>query len=86
VADIADRAEEFEASQRDNAIERITHRTIETPLLDKHYHRICRDCEEVLDLKRIAAAPHAVRCVLCQTEHERQDEFRRKRKSPGGNR
>jgi DnaK suppressor protein len=68
--DIADLAEIREAKQRQDAIERITHRRFETPLLDILDRRICLDCEEIIPLQRIAAAPHAVRCVPCQQASE----------------
>lgn len=35
--------------------------------------RVCRDCGEVLDHRRLAAAPAAVRCVPCQEEAEHRE-------------
>ena len=66
MADIADLAEAREAKARADAINRITHRKHETPLARVDGRRICRDCEEVIPLARLDAAPHAVRCVPCQ--------------------
>ena len=70
MADIADLAEIREAKQRQDAIERIRHRPVETPLVNSDGQRLCRDCEEVIPTARIAAAPHAVRCVGCQNACE----------------
>jgi len=66
MADIADLAEIREAKQRQDAIDRITRREPETPLVNSDGQRLCRDCEEVILLTRLKAAPHAVRCVPCQ--------------------
>jgi len=66
MADIADLAEIREAKQRQDAIDRITHQGHETPLVNSDGQRLCRDCEAVIPLARLVAAPHAVRCVPCQ--------------------
>jgi len=68
--DIADLAEIREAKQRQDAIDRITHRRLETPLLDILDRRICKECEDVIPLKRLLANPYAVRCVPCQQASE----------------
>lgn len=34
-----------------------------------HYGQ-CRDCEELIDERRLAAEPHAVRCTACQGRFE----------------
>ena len=70
MADIADLAEIREAKQRQDAIERITHRKQETPLVNSGGQRLCRDCEEIIPFQRVLAAPHAVRCFDCQTRLE----------------
>ena len=33
--------------------------------------RYCIDCGEPIPVERLQAMPNAVRCVACQTEHER---------------
>jgi len=70
MADIADLAEIRESKQRQDAIERITRRKQETPLVNSDGQRLCRDCEEVIVLARLVAVPHAVRCVPCQQAME----------------
>ncbi len=32
---------------------------------------ICLDCDEAIPMKRLLVAPHALRCIGCQTEYER---------------
>jgi len=68
--DVADRAEAYEEQQRADSIERVTHRTIETPMVDTDGGRICRDCEQVIPFTRVLAVPHAVRCYDCQVQLE----------------
>jgi len=68
--DIADLAEAREAKQRADAIEMITRRKQEPPLVDTDGNRICRDCECLIPPARCAAAPHAVRCIDCQRQME----------------
>jgi len=70
MADDADRAEVIEANQRKDAIERITRRKQETPLVNSDGQRLCRDCEAVIPFQRVLAAPHAGRCFDCQTRLE----------------
>lgn len=33
---------------------------------------VCLDCEPPLSAGRLAANPHAVRCVDCQSDHDRR--------------
>lgn len=42
--------------------------------------RLCIDCEDTIPTDRLAFAPHAVRCVECQQDHEhKQKQFARTR-------
>ena len=34
--------------------------------------RVCRDCLEPLDAKRLEAAPDSVRCIECQRDQDRR--------------
>ena len=31
----------------------------------------CVDCDDEIDVERRKVAPHAIRCIECQTKHER---------------
>ena len=71
-------AQEVEKRQREEALARQAERaaTREQPLLVGG-KRVCPDCREQLDKKRLKAKPDAVRCVECQELKEKQN--RRKR-------
>jgi len=66
MSDPADLGSEREEIQRQEALNRVRYRTHADPLLNEEGERICRDCEELILLERMLAAPHAVRCVPCQ--------------------
>ncbi|NWO05553.1 MAG: TraR/DksA C4-type zinc finger protein [Alteromonadaceae bacterium] len=53
-------------------IEQSTHRPTETPLVVGG-QRLCLYCEDPLPEARLAANPRAVRCVECQTDHDRRE-------------
>ncbi|WP_165495674.1 TraR/DksA C4-type zinc finger protein [Marinobacter halodurans] len=60
--------------------ERLTRAGIEQALqvhleapLEYNGQRLCRDCDEALSQARLAANPNAVRCVDCQTDHDRRE-------------
>ena len=71
MADIADRAEELERLEREEALARHAQAAAETePPFEIEGRRVCLDCFEPLAKRRLKAAPRAVRCVDCQTEHD----------------
>jgi len=70
MTDIADQAEKLEAESRQHAIDAIRYRKHETPELDEHGDRICKECGDIIKKMRLMVLPHAVRCVPCQEIHE----------------
>ncbi|KMQ74017.1 TraR/DksA C4-type zinc finger protein [Marinobacter subterrani] len=42
------------------------------PPLEINGQRLCRDCDSALGAPRLRANPNAVRCVACQTDHDRR--------------
>ncbi len=38
--------------------------------IDSKTYGVCQDCKRLIDRKRLAAYPFAVRCVTCKTAHE----------------
>ncbi|ERS04807.1 hypothetical protein Q673_06210 [Marinobacter sp. EN3] len=59
--------------------ERITRAGIEQALqchleapLEVNGQRLCLDCDGCLSAARLKANPQAVRCVECQTDHDRR--------------
>lgn len=38
--------------------------------LDAGHYGLCKDCEEAIDVRRLAAEPFAVRCTACQSKLE----------------
>jgi len=40
--------------------------------LEVNGQRLCKECEEPLSPARLNANPSAVRCVECQTDHDRR--------------
>lgn len=44
---------------------------LEAPL-ELNGRRLCLNCDEELSLARLNANPNAVRCVECQTDHDRR--------------
>lgn len=74
MGDIIDRAQRYEEFHRHQSLQaalRSRSAAPETPL-DIDGVRFCLDCEEPLPPGRVAANPHAVRCVPCQTKEERR--------------
>lgn len=68
---------QFEEAQA--LTERITRAGIEQALqchlevpLEVNGQRFCLDCDERLTWARMQANPKAVRCVECQTDHDRR--------------
>lgn len=59
--------------------ERITRAGVEQALqchleapLESHGQRLCLGCHDNLSVARLQANPNAVRCVECQTDHDRR--------------
>lgn len=69
--DEIDRAAELEQRERDESLARRGAPAHETPF-EIEGKRVCLDCFEPVTKKRLAANPHAVRCVACQTRLERR--------------
>lgn len=67
--DTADRAQEVEEMERAQALARRA--VVEVPRMDGDV-RVCLRCDEAIELPRLAANPHAVRCITCQTRHEKR--------------
>jgi len=44
---------------------------LETPL-ELNGQRVCLGCDEAVSFARLQANAHAVRCVECQTDHDRR--------------
>ncbi len=68
--DDADRAQGVEELTRDLALAQRAARQDEAPLVIGDV-RICRWCNEEIEPQRLEANPQAVRCVECQSRHER---------------
>ena len=69
--DFADQARHIETRQRDQALAH--HNAIkedEKPEV-RHGIRVCLDCDTAIIKRRLKAQPKAVRCVECQSDHER---------------
>lgn len=70
MTDLFDRASDVEQAFRDNALARQLDQVTEQPLTDKQGARCCVECSEEIPLPRLAAVPHAVRCISCQAIKE----------------
>lgn len=46
--------------------------------------KLCCDCKEEIDEKRIAVLPQAMRCIGCATEHYNEEVFKNKLLSTRG--
>lgn len=67
--DEIDVAQAYEQQARDHALSAMKVRPVEEPVV-VNGRRVCADCVAPLSAARLAALPHAVRCVKCQTLHE----------------
>lgn len=70
--DIADKAHEVEELWREAAIRDARRITREFPDFDELGHTLCHDCGEPIPVERLAAWPHAVRCIDCQEIADRR--------------
>lgn len=69
--DILDQAKKREQFERQRAIDNVRKRDIETEQPDEEDGiRYCLDCGGEINLKRLEARPHSVRCVDCKTTRE----------------
>lgn len=66
-----DQARELTERRTAEAIQAVRNRPIEKPL-DINGVRLCLDCRELVGAARLNANPQAVRCVECQTDHDRR--------------
>jgi len=76
MTDAADRAQLREEEEREQALLRLARawrRAAATMPLSVDGKRVCRDCLDPIDRKRLRAAPEALRCVECQALHERRN-------------
>lgn len=75
--DIADRAEGYIEAEREFSVRQALDAMLpECPQVvvagdDGAPLIICYDCEEPIQVERLRANPHAVRCIDCQIEYER---------------
>lgn len=72
MADIADQAEHQEEMARNMVIKSHQNRKKEMPEFDNEGNRICTDCGDEIDERRIKAID-AVRCVCCQSTLEKEE-------------
>ncbi|MGZ8218689.1 TraR/DksA C4-type zinc finger protein [Methylomagnum sp.] len=73
--DDIDIAQYFEECRRDEALRRLKESDGDEfqPWVDEaHGVVICRDCEAPIPKERLAAFHHAVRCIDCQREYDRE--------------
>lgn len=71
--DELDRAKELEMADRESALNRQLEQAKETETpLERDGVRVCLDCGDPIDPKRLAARPEAVRCVWCKYIKERR--------------
>lgn len=68
---IADRAQPREEEFQARALAAVLNRPTETPRVIDGV-RVCLDCEDSIESKRLKANPQAVRCAECQQDHEHQ--------------
>lgn len=66
MADWIDEAQQLDADRRADAL--AAHRAARATA---HATGICRDCGDPIDPERLAALPHAIRCLDCQRAAER---------------
>ena len=69
MSDIVDRAQELEAANLDDALDR-QRRAAE---LEAQGAAMCADCQEPIPEERRRALPSAIRCISCQAWAERID-------------
>lgn len=71
--DEADYAKELEMADRERALaaQQSKSREYEVPR-ERNGVRVCLDCGDPIDPKRLAARPEAVRCVWCKYIKERR--------------
>lgn len=76
MTDAADRAQALEEEEREQALRRASTAMRRSALIAPATvkgRRVCMDCLEPIGRARLRAAPAALRCVECQTEHERRN-------------
>lgn len=73
MTDAADRAQVREEEEREEALRRVRQRNVSIAPIEVNGKRVCMDCLDPIDRKRLRAAPEALRCVECQMLHERRN-------------
>lgn len=79
MTDIADRAEEYERIEREACIRETLERLVPSVPqvivadIEGRRHVLCYDCLKRIPAERLAALPHAIRCVDCQEIHEKTE-------------
>lgn len=79
--DVFDQATQVEELHRNQALaaHRARQAPREAPDEDDEGNRYCLDCGDEIPRNRILAAPHAVRCVKCESRRENRDAISRGR-------
>ena len=70
MSDVIDQASELESLQRETALKAALSKPLESQDIDEQGHHYCNDCGIQIPPMRIAAVPHAVCCIDCQTIRE----------------
>lgn len=65
-----ERAELIAERQREAAIMAARMRLMPGQIIERSGQRICIDCDEEIEARRLVAAPHSGRCASCQHDHE----------------
>ncbi|MBL4797630.1 MAG: TraR/DksA C4-type zinc finger protein [Oleispira sp.] len=71
--DILDRAKQAEMVDRERAIKAPLAKVKEPKQLIVDDEILCIECETPVSKPRLAAKPHAARCIKCQSLHEQKD-------------
>jgi phage/conjugal plasmid C-4 type zinc finger TraR family protein len=66
-----DQARELTERRTAEAVSAVRNRAVEAPL-EVAGVRLCLDCRDPVGVARLQANPHAVRCIDCQTDHDRR--------------
>jgi DnaK suppressor protein len=76
--DKLDVASEIEEAERLSVIEQHINRPKQTPTIVGGL-RLCDDCGDVIPPQRIEASPDCVRCIYCETDHDKKQLHRARR-------
>lgn len=70
---IADQSDKAVAQFQDWAMASHLRRQIFESSLPINWSGVCDDCDEYINPDRLAANPRVIRCIVCQSEHERRE-------------